>query len=248
MFNLVKYRCFGLILLIGLAHAGQAQLNYGLSVGYRGGLMKSKSFDQFKTGYNEYYKNELESGFNGFNFGYGYAANFDMTFGHFVMGMRYANYFAKDEARFQHGGKRIIQMQESLFATAIGFGGQGEMAYLHITAAMLFGGNRLRSSYEYADGTRSSGNESSLNGYYRALRLGYSLRAETGIKPFYLGVEYVFGTVAGTGSDLSETFAQTYIPQDYKTWANGSLYTGDNVQPDWSGIRIECGLRWFIGD
>ena len=243
-----------MLLLAGIAGGMsilQAQVGFGISAGYRGGSFKSAGFNRFRESYNAYYRTQMKQELGGFGLGAGYALNADMTAGNVVIGMRYANYAAKDLAEFNHGGKREFRMQESLFATALGFGVQRSAFHFHATGALLIGTNRIRSAYIYSDGTRSYGSDASLNGFYEAIRFGWSGRVEFSIGPVYLASEYVFGKVSGIGLALDGSFQEPGIPTDYSRWVQqGSLNYGtdDYVLPDFNGLRYEIGLRWNLGE
>lgn len=239
---------FGILCLTSSSYAG---LGGGFSAGYRFGIPKWNSFDQFKAGYRSYYQNTIQDDFSGFSLGRGFALNSDMNFGGFVMGLRYSQYQFRDQVSFKSGGSRHFEGHQNLLAIAMGFGYQGEKGHAQFTMALVSGSDRIDSYYSYTDGTRSYAGERSLNGKYKALRMGWSARAEFSILYFYAGIEYIFGKMEGIGLPLDDGFTGSYgLPTDYNAWvANTSGYGTDNfVTPDLNGLRFELGLRFNIAD
>lgn len=231
--------------------SSKAQIGGGISAGYRGGIVNWKSFDQFQQSYSAFYKNSIKKDFTGFKIGNGYAVNGDMTVGAFVLGIRYSRYYSKNEVSFTSGGKRHFNARQSLLATAMGFGYQGENGHIQGTMALLIGNERINSFYEYSDGTKSFGSERGLNGVYDAIRMGWSGRFEASYNYFYLAGEYVFGKIAGIGSPLDDLFMESNgLPTSYDRWVKDPISYGveEFVLPDMNGLRVEFGLRFNFSD
>lgn len=243
---MTKLRSFLLVLLIILAMDSMARFGGGFSTGYRFGNPKWNSFEQFKTGYSTYYKDQINKDFSGFRLGNGYAINGDMTAGVFVIGLRYSQYRSSDQVSFKTGGSRHFDAQQNLLAMAMGFGYQAKQGHVQFTMALISGNDRIDSYYAYADGTKSFAAERALNGKYTALRMGWSARVEFSLFFMYAGVEYVYGKLAGIGLPLSDSFTSSFgIPTNYEGWAADPVnYNSDDyVMPDLNGLRFEIGLR-----
>lgn len=247
---MIKLRHIFLFAVLCVSTNSFADFGTGFSAGYRFGIPKWNSFDQFKSGYREYYKNDIKDDFSGFGLGRGFAINSDMTFGGFVMGLRYSQFQFGDQVSFKSGGSRHFEGQQSLLAIAMGFGYQGEKGHAQFTMALVGGSDRIDSYYSYTDGTRSYASERTLNGKYEALRMGWSARAEFSVLFFYAGVEYVYGKMAGIGLPLDDGFTGSNgLPTDYNSWVVNPDYGTDNfVMPDLNGLRFELGLRLNIAD
>ncbi|HCS21413.1 MAG TPA: hypothetical protein DIW47_12780 [Bacteroidetes bacterium] len=248
---MIRFRQLFLIGVLGISTASFAGLGGGFSVGYRFGIPKWNSFDQFKSGYQSYYQNSIQDDFSGFSVGRGLAINSDMTFGGFVMGLRYSQYRFDDQVSFKSGGSRHFEGHQNLLAIAMGFGYQGEKGHAQFTMALLGGSDRVDSYYAYTDGTRSYAGERPLNGKYEALRMGWSARAEFSVLFFYAGVEYVFGKMEGIGLPLDDGFTGSNgLATDYGSWVADPIAYGTDkfVTPDLNGLRFELGLRLNLAD
>ncbi len=246
-----KHIAISLCLVFCAVQSAKSQIGGGISAGYRGGIVNWKSFDQFQQSYSEFYKNSIKNDFTGFKIGNGFAVNGDLTFGAFVLGIRYSRYNSKNKVSFNSGGTRHFNARQSLLATAMGFGYQGENGHIQGTMALVIGNERINSIYEYSDGTNSFGSERGLNGVYDAIRMGWSGRIEVSYTYFYIAGEYVFGKIAGIGAPLDDLFMESNgLPTSYDRWVNDPLSYGveEFVLPDMNGLRVEFGLRINFSD
>lgn len=226
----------------------QAQVGGGFSVGYRGGMMRSKTFSQFRDGYNELYKAQSEKGLSGFGLGSGYALNGDINANGFVAALRFSHYQTKDRIRFNSGGERTFKLEETYFTMAMGGGIQAKRAHFNLTLGMIVGRNEIEGSYQYTNGMVSYGGERTLNGIYKTMRVGGSARMEFSFLFFYFGTEYIFGS---NKSKLNDNLRTDGIPTNYPAWLSQPSWDyGDDdfIQADFNGLRFELGLRFQFKD
>lgn len=223
----------------------------GISAGFRFGAPRWGTFDQFRSSYSEFYKDDIKKDLSGFGLGTGIGINGDMNINGFVMGLRYSQYTTRDQVSFHSGGIRHFDARQTLWTFAMGFGYQREKAHAQFTLGVLAGNDRLDSYYEYTDGTKSYAGERGLNGKFNAMRFGWSARAEFSLLYFYTGIEYVFGGSGNLSMTLDDSFTETDgLPTEYGAWvANPTSYDFDKyVQPGLNGFRFEIGLRLNIAD
>lgn len=239
---------------------------FGLSAGLRSGLIGSKTFTQFRNSYSSYLESSLKKPVSAPAPGIGWAFGIDYEILNIYSFLNFSQTNNFCNAKFNDGAERHFKVNQFLSTVGIGYGMVDDISF-GLGVGLAFGNDVVKSSFTYTNGVTSYANDKDLNGVYDRIHTGYMAHAYIafgGSDGFqvYGKLEYVFGVLGGLRSGLDDIHphksrqyvgeAFDVLPTDYETYIN-QLNTWDyddeqSVQNDFSGIRIELGVRFQFGE
>ncbi|MBL7942584.1 MAG: hypothetical protein JNM00_07450, partial [Flavobacteriales bacterium] len=173
----------------------------------------------------------------------------------------YNSLHGRSKAEFYNGNKRVLDVKQRDLDIGMGFGFNRSAFYIYLVGVLSFGfGDRLEAWTEYADGTKSFGNENYLNGIYEvgarlsarpALRIGisptdritlmFSLdKLREGSESNYYTDNFAGDLFVEGGSDNSE------IGVDWLDYVNDMsgyiLEDRELLRSGWSGLQMRFGI------
>lgn len=258
------------VILFLLPKAGHSQLEFigYVEYGYSVFKYKSDELPVFLATYNSYHNPakpfEMKLGpatGSYFKFGVGMGANCKMI-------LDFTIYEVKTnplEARFADGSGRDIWAEHRCSNTDIGirFGGTKEVRpWIQFDMNIAIQTTSLYLAYVYADGSRSLGNEKTLNGVYSdfvgaggiGVTGGYRIFGPLGVS---VSAGYMFNLMRRTPeyhqyvdlNNVKATGTPDYLPRDFATYIASPYSGSDNsISNDFRGWKFTAGLVMSIGN
>lgn len=230
------------VLGIHLLHAQDETIFLSLDAEVSGGYTPWKSFREFRNTYNSTNAETLKNKLGSLSPQYGYSYGIDCFIeNHLYTSVDVATQYARTDAKFDNGAKRLIRYQSTAITSAIGWLQPTNNGYWTLVTGFTVAFGNLRSFIEFADGTRYV-HTGGLSGEFHDYNIGVPLRYEwnknlTDRWTWRSGIEAMFYFET---SDLG-------MQNAFVTQTAGSLALNDAyVRFDISGIRLYTGLSFKL--